>query len=196
MTYAELSRGVREHIEQTHRYAHVVRVARLAETLARMHGESTQRARLAGMLHDLARLYSAARLLEECARAGIAADAFAREHPIVLHAPLGAHLARERFGITDPAVLSAITKHTLADAAMSPLDAIIYLADALEPGRDYPERESLLSLAVRDLGAAMRATLAASCRHLRSRGETVAPQTLAAVAFYDTRNQNGGPQAA
>ena len=148
------------------------------------------------MLHDLARLYSATRLFEECARVGITADAFAREHPVVLHAPLGAELAHERFGVTDPFVLSAIAKHTLADAAMSPLDAIVYLADALEPGREYPEREALLELAVRDLDAAMQASLAASCEHLRSRGEAVAPQTLAAVAFYDARNQNGGPQAA
>jgi predicted HD superfamily hydrolase involved in NAD metabolism len=196
MRYAELARRVRGQIGQRHRYAHTVRVARLAETLACIHGESAQRARLAGMLHDLARLYPAARLLEECERRDIPRDAFALAHPIVLHAPLGAELARELFGITDQAVLSAIAKHTLGDAAMARLDAIVYLADALEPGRDYPEREALLALAARDLDAAMRASLTASCEHLRARGETVAPQTLAAIAFYTTQSRNGGPQAA
>jgi predicted HD superfamily hydrolase involved in NAD metabolism len=189
MTYSELSRRVRAHIGQAHRYAHVVRVARLAETLARIHGESAQRARLAGMLHDLARLYSAARLIEECERFAIPRDAFAVEHPIVLHAPLGAELAREQFGITDQAVLCAIAKHTLADGVMSRLDAVVYLADALEPGRDDPEREGFLALAAHDLDAAMRATLAANREHLLSQGKAVAPQTLAAIAFYDARNR-------
>jgi predicted HD superfamily hydrolase involved in NAD metabolism len=191
MTYCELARRVRAHIGQAHRYAHVVRVARLAETLARIHGESTRRARLAGMLHDLARLYSAAQLIEECKRLAIPRDAFAVEHPIVLHAPLGAELAREQFGITDQAVLSAIAKHTLADGVMSRLDAVVYLADALEPGRDDPQREKFLALAALDLDAAMRATLAANREHLLSQGRAVAPQTVAAIAFYDARSRNG-----
>jgi len=196
MTYSELARRVRAHIGQAHRYAHVVRVARLAETLARIHGESAQRARLAGMLHDLARLYSAERLIEECERLAIPRDAFSLEHAIVLHAPLSAELAREQFGITDQAVLSAIAKHTLADGAMSRLDAVVYLADALEPGRDYPEREGLLALAALDLDAAMRATLAGHRDHLLSQRKTVAPQTLAAIAYYDAQCRKGGHQAA
>lgn len=188
MTYAQLRLGVRAHIAQEHRYAHVVRVARLAETLARMHDESTQRARLAGMLHDLARLYPAAKLLEECERRALSIDAFERANPTVLHARLGAELARELFGVNDSAVLSAIRKHTVADASMSRLDAIVYLADALEPGRDYPERAEFLAIAMRDLDAAMRAVLNSSVTCLRSRGAMLAPQTLAAIQTYEERS--------
>jgi predicted HD superfamily hydrolase involved in NAD metabolism len=184
MTYAQLRNGVRAHIGQEHRYTHVVRVARLAETLARVHGESTQRARLAGMLHDLARLYAPARLLEECERRALFIGAFERANPIVLHAPLGAELARELFGVTDPAVLSAIRKHTLADATMSRLDAIIYLADALEPGREFSERKQLQDLAMLDLDEAMRATLASTIAFLHARGLRLAPQTFAAMQAY------------
>ncbi len=181
MTYAKLRREVRADLGQEHRYAHVVRTARFADTLAQLHGESAQRARLAGMLHDLARLWSAKDLLAECERRGIPIGAFERANPIVLHAPLGAELARERFGVTDETVLSAIRKHTVADGEMSKLDTIIYLADALEPGRDYAERAELAALARRDLDAALDAVLASSVAYLRDRGLTVAPQTLAAL---------------
>jgi predicted HD superfamily hydrolase involved in NAD metabolism len=156
----------------------------MAERLAHVHGADPFRARLAGMLHDLARLYSAERLLRECAERGMPVDAFERSHPVVLHARLGAELARERFGVDDPDVLSAIRKHTLADAVMGPLDKVIYLADGLEPGRDFADRAALAALALRDLDAAMRAVLASSVAYLRARDLTVAPQTLAAAEHF------------
>jgi HD superfamily phosphohydrolase YqeK len=81
-------------------------------------------------------------------------------------------------------VLSAIRKHTLADAVMSPLDKVVYLADGLEPGRDFADRAALAALAFEDLDAAMLAVLASSIAYLRERGHAVAPQTLAAAQPY------------
>ena len=181
MKFTELARRVREQLGQEHRYAHCVRVARMAENLARAHGADPRKARLAGMLHDLARLYPAARLLEECAERSIEIDQFARRHPTVLHAPLSACLAQEMFGVNDAEVLSAIRKHTLADGEMSGLDCILYLADSLEPGRAFAGREDLARLAGEDLTAAMRATIASSLRYLTGRQLPVAPQTAAAI---------------
>lgn len=185
--YRELADGVRAWIGQDHRYAHSVRVARLAERLAFAHGESTVRARLAGMLHDLARLYDAKRLVRECAERGMAIDDFEREAPIVLHARLGAELAREHFGIDDAAVLGAIAKHTVGAAEMSRLDAIVYLADGLEPGRDFPERAGLEALAFRSLEDAMVAAIRSSYAYLRGRNMPVAPQTLKALEYFESR---------
>jgi predicted HD superfamily hydrolase involved in NAD metabolism len=182
--FVRVARRVRDELDQPHRYAHVVRVARIAERLGRVHRVDTRRARIAGMLHDLARLYSAERLLHECAARGLAVDAFERAHPIVLHARVGAELARERFGVDDESVLSAIRKHTLADAVMSPLDAVVYLADGVEPGRAFDGRAELEELAFRDLDAAMRAVLASSIAYLRARGLAISPHTLAAAEHY------------
>jgi len=182
--FVRAARRVREHLGQTHRWTHTLAVARVAEELAAAHGGDARRARIAGLFHDLARLYPAERLLAECAQRGLAIDAFERANPIVLHARLGAELAREMFGVDDEAVLSAIRKHTLGDAVMSPLDVVVYLADALEPGRDYPERAGFLALAFADLDAAMRSVLASTLAHLRGSGRTPATQTLAAARRY------------
>jgi predicted HD superfamily hydrolase involved in NAD metabolism len=190
-----LARAVREQLGQRHRSAHTLRVARMAAALARTHRLDPERARLAGMLHDLARLWPAERLLRECADRALPIDAFERANPIVLHARLGAELARERFGVQDPDVLSAIRKHTVADAVMTPLDQVVYLADGLEPGRDYGERAALAALAGRDLAAATRATLANTLTHLRGRGLPIAPQTLAAARTFglDTAREEKRP---
>ena len=161
-----------------------MRVARLAGRLARAHGLDARRARIAAVLHDLARLYSAERLLRECEARGLAIDAFERGNPVVLHARLGAELARERFGVQDESVLSAIRKHTVADAVMSPLDAVVYLADGLEPGRDFADRAELAALAFVDLDGAMKAVLASSIAYLRARGLAISPQTRAAARRY------------
>jgi predicted HD superfamily hydrolase involved in NAD metabolism len=180
------TRRVREHIGQAHRYAHILRVARTAARLARSHGVDPARARVAGLFHDLARLYPGERLLRECAERALPIDDFERANPVVLHARLGAELARDWFGVADEAILSAIRKHTLAAATMSPLDEILYLADGLEPGRDFSGRAGTLALAFDDLAAAMAAQLTAALAYQRAHELTAAPQTLAALQRYTT----------
>jgi predicted HD superfamily hydrolase involved in NAD metabolism len=165
LTFTELARNVRDQIGQEHRYAHSVRVARCADVLAMRHGVNARKARVAGMLHDLARLYSAERLIAESEARGFTISAAERDHPTLLHARLGAALARERFGIEDPEILSAIEKHTLGGDEMTPLDCVIYLADSLEPNRTFAERAELWQLALRDLRGAARETMRLSAVH-------------------------------
>jgi predicted HD superfamily hydrolase involved in NAD metabolism len=184
ITFVRAARRVREHIDQHHRYAHILRVARTAAALAHAHRLDVNQARVAGLLHDLARLYPGERLLAECAQRGMPIDAFERANPIVLHARLGAELARDWFGVTDEAILSAIRKHTVAAATMSPLDEIVHLADGLEPGRDFAGRADNLALAFTDLGAAMRVQLAETLQYQQARGLTTAPQIRAAFDHY------------
>lgn len=182
--FTALARRVRDHLGQRDRYAHSVRVARCAEVLARHHAVDTRKARLAGMLHDLARLYSSPRLIEESEARGLRIDAFERAHPMLLHARLGAAIARERFGVEDAEVLSAIEKHTTGSAEMSPLDCVVYLADSLEPARSFAERASLWQLATHDLAAAMREVLSATFRHHAGKGKRPAPPALAAAKRF------------
>jgi predicted HD superfamily hydrolase involved in NAD metabolism len=136
------------------------------------------------MLHDLARLWSMERLIAQAELRELPIGPFERHNPIVLHAPLGAALAREEFGVEDPEVLSAISKHTVAAGEMSPLDCIVYLADGLEPGRNFPDRVHLERLAMADLAAAMRATIGSSLRYFMEKGIPVAPQTAEAAHTF------------
>lgn len=193
LTFAALAQRLRSDIGQAHRYAHSVRVARLADRLAQRHGEDPARARMSGMLHDVARLWDPARLIAECEAREMPIDAFEQRHPIVLHARLGAEIARERYGFDDPAIHSAIARHTVAATDMSRLDTIVYLADALEPGRRYFEREALEALAFIDLKATLRAVLRSSFAELERRGQEPAPQSLLALAALERAERSPLP---
>ncbi|MBV8116779.1 MAG: bis(5'-nucleosyl)-tetraphosphatase (symmetrical) YqeK [Candidatus Eremiobacteraeota bacterium] len=184
MTFLALARGVRAHLGQDRRYEHSVRVARYADILAQIHGLDTHKARTAGLLHDLARLYGADRLIAECTARRLPIDAFERAHPMLLHARLGAVIAHEKFGVRDPDVLSAIEKHTAGAGSMSALDCAVYLADGLEPARSFAERARLWELAKRDMSLAMRGVLLESIRHLARKGRRIAPQTAAAARTF------------
>ena len=183
-SFVQFAKRVREEIGQQHRYAHSVSVARCADRLAQRHGMNARRARVAGMLHDLARLYAPERLIAECESRGLAIAPYERAHPTLLHARLGAALAHERFDVEDPEVLSAIEKHTTGAARMSPLDCAVYLADGLEPGRTFPERGDLWELALRDLDGAMRSLLLLTLRHHAVKGVAAAPPTLDAARAF------------
>ena len=176
-----LREGVKDMIGQAHRFAHSVRVARVADLLAQAHGIDPRQARCAGMLHDIARLWPTEKLLAECHARGFTLDAFEEEYPIVLHARIGAELARERFGVTDSGILSAIAKHTVADAIMSPLDAIVFIADGLEPGREFAGRAETLQLALGDLDAGLQAVYASTKEYLQRRGLKPSPTLLLAM---------------
>jgi HD superfamily phosphohydrolase YqeK len=88
--------------------------------------------------------------------------------------------------VTDETVLQAIRRHTLAAPDMSRLDAILYLADGLEPGRAFGGRAGYEALAFQDLDAALAAVLRSGIAHLRRSGLEAAPQTLAALATYES----------
>ena len=187
--FVRLGKHVKTHIGQKHRYVHTLRVARMAMQLARRYRDDVDRALLAGMLHDLARLYPDERLLEESRARGLSISAFEEEHPRVLHARLGAEIARDDFGINDERVLSAIRYHTLGAGSMNALDAIVYLADSLEPGRNFEERAALERLAFRDLNAAMRETLLATTAFHGASGKSIAPETAAAIELFSSEEK-------
>lgn len=184
-SFIALLRKVESHLGQSHRFEHSVRVARCADVLAQRHGVDPSKARIAGLLHDLARLYKPEQLVEESERRGFTIAPHERAHPVLLHARLGAALAREQFGVEDAHVLSAIAKHTTAAGDMSPLDCVVYLADSLEPKRSFPERGELWERAMRDLHDAMLQTLLLTVKHHARGTRPPAPETLDALARFE-----------
>jgi len=160
------------------RFKHVLGVARTGEKLARRYGLSTEAARTAGLLHDLARQWTAQELLGYARDHGIAVDEIEAAAPVLLHAKAGADIARREFGVTDVDVLAAIATHTVAVPGMSPLQKVVFLADTFEPSRTFAGRAALEAAALRSLDEGMLACVKASMEYLLARGVPIAPQTL------------------
>jgi predicted HD superfamily hydrolase involved in NAD metabolism len=167
------------------RYRHVLGVARTAERLARRYGVVTAKARVAAMLHDFARQWTAEQLLAYARQHGLSISEAELAAPVLLHASVAAHIARERFGVDDPHMVLAIERHTVAEPGMSDLEKIIYIADTIEPSRAFEER-ALISLAAdRSLDEGLKLCIKSSMEYLTQRGIPIPPQTLALFNHLD-----------
>lgn len=169
------------------RYRHTLGVAETARRLAAGCGVSPARAYLAGLLHDCAKYMDADAMRTMIRRSDLQTDNAEMVADSVLHAPVGALLARDTYGVCDPQILSAIRKHTIGDAEMSPMDALIYTADFIEPNRKpFAGLEDARALAGVDIYAAMRRCAQLTCEYVRAGGAQPHPKTLKMIQNYQT----------
>lgn len=117
------------------RFLHTLGVADTASNLAVVHGVNPQNARLAGMLHDCAKYLTDTEMIALCEKKHIHLTDFECSTPALIHSKLGVFVARERYGVEDSAILSAIACHTTGKPDMTSLEKIVFIADYIEPGR-------------------------------------------------------------
>ena len=161
-----------------HRYHHTLGVADTAERLAPKCGVDPKRARLAGLLHDCAKSLPYGEMRELVAEFVPDTDEIELESEPVLHAPAGMVVARRDYGVRDPAILQAIRRHTLGDGRMSPMDALIYVADFIEPGRkSFEGLEQAREAAETDIYEAMRICARLTTDYLVAHGKAPNPRT-------------------
>lgn len=143
----------------TTRIQHILRVEQMAVDLAIVHNIDAEKAAKAALMHDLAKYFKHQQLLRMAQAGGIEIDEIMEINPHLLHADVGAIVARETFGIEDTEILEAIANHTLGQPGMSPLSCIIFLADSLEPGRgETPELVMMRQIAPQNLAQAVAFT--------------------------------------
>jgi predicted HD superfamily hydrolase involved in NAD metabolism len=157
------------------RYDHTVRVADTAESLARKHGLDPDRTRLAALLHDAARETEPEEYLRLADEWGLPVGEPERQSPKLLHGPVAAELARRELGVEDEEVLSAIRAHTVGRAGMEPIALALYVADKIEPARDYPSVQRIRGLAREDLREAAAESLRRAVAHNERRGKSIHP---------------------
>jgi predicted HD superfamily hydrolase involved in NAD metabolism len=117
------------------RYAHSEGVVETAGTLATKCGADEFLARLAGWLHDACKEVKDKELVDMARKFGLKLHPVEEMNGHLLHGPVAAEVARQELGVTNQHVLDAIAQHTLG--AKGPLSQILFLADALEPGRPH-----------------------------------------------------------
>ena len=127
------------------RMPHVLGTAEEAARLARRYGADEQQARVAGLLHDCTKKLDMAEQLALCGQYGIVLDPLEQKALKLLHAKTGAAIARHVYGVDD-AVYQAILYHTTGRAGMSLLEKILYLADYIEPSREFANDPDVVRL--------------------------------------------------
>jgi len=167
------------------RYAHTIRVADTAEHLAKTHNLDPERTRLAALIHDAAREMKKDKYLRVAEEWNIPYGDFERENPKLLHGPVAAELSRRELGVEDGEILDAVREHTVGRAEMGDISLALYLADKIEPERDYPSMEKIREMAENDLRAATTEALRTAIAFGEMRGKTVHPASREALNWLD-----------
>ncbi len=176
-----------EHLDE-HRVAHVAGCESEAVRLAMRWGEDPELAAEAGILHDITKSLSFDEQLQLCEKYGIINNNSELEAPKLLHAKTGAALARDLFGVSDT-VYAAIRWHTTGKPDMSLFEKILYLADYIEPTRDFEGIDELRELAFTDLDGAMVLGLGMTIDEIRRSGHEPYIDTLDAYAWYKEKEK-------
>jgi len=167
------------------RYTHTLGVAGCAASLAMAHGADIEKAQLAGMLHDCAKCIDLEKQFKLCKKFGIELSDAEKQSTALIHAKLGAAVARNTYEIEDEEVLSAIRWHTTGKPEMNLLEKIVYIADYIEPGRTgLPYLDEIRRMAFRDIDETMVIVLKSCLEYLDSKNSPVDPVTKETYDYY------------
>ena len=168
------------------RVKHVLGCRDTAVALAKCWGADETDAARAGLLHDITKALDGPLQLTLCEAYGIVLDDFSRKNTKTLHALTGSLVAGRIFGEND-AVVSAIESHTTGKANMCLLEKIIYVADYMEPNRDFPGVDELRKLAFTDIDGALKMGLEMTLQVLRQEGRELSPESLEALYWLSQK---------
>ena len=169
------------------RIAHVAGCESEAVLLAMHYGEDADAAAEAAILHDITKKLKFNEHLNLCEKYDIVCGKSELENEKLLHAITGAALSKDLFG-TSEEITSAIRWHTTGKPDMTLLEKIIYMADYIEPTRDFPGVEKLRELAYEDLDKALVLGLSMSLEEVRSHGVEPHRNSIDAYEWYKTAN--------
>lgn len=173
------------------RYEHSLGVSSTCEGLAHVYGADERVARLAGLLHDWDKGYDDEGARARAREVGFDQHSYIYEHmPNLLHGPTAALGLKRDFPSLPDDLLRAISLHTTGAIGMTDLDMIVYVADAIEPHRDYPGLERLRSLVGRvPLEELFLCTLQDVLKNLVERRKRIYPKTLEIWNHYIVRSR-------
>lgn len=147
------------------RYKHVLRVEQTAIELAKKYGVNPEKASIVALMHDYAKDMLHEEMLILAQKRWDCPD-LEKANDNIWHGFAAATIAKELYGVMDEEMLIAISAHTIGWYEMSPLTSVLYIADYMEPGRDFPGVEKARKLAYKDLERAVDFKMSQTIKHL------------------------------
>lgn len=165
------------------RFYHVLGVEEAALELAEQYGCDERKASLAALLHDYAKEVSDQVFLDLIDQHHLGED-LKKWGNNIWHGVVGAYKISQDFGLEDREILQAIQRHTVGAAQMTLLDKVLYVADYIEPNRDFPGVQEARRLARCSLDQAVAFATAHTVAHLAQKSIPIYPQTIETYNAY------------
>ena len=166
------------------RIPHVMGCEQEAVRLAERWGADADLAAEAGILHDITKKLKAPEQLILCEEYGIITDVDEKNNSKLLHSKTGAAFVRDKFGVCDE-VYSAIFWHTTGRENMTLIEKIIYMADYIEPTRNFDGVDELRRLAYEDIDSAVLKGLQMSLEDLKLRNSKPHENSVKALNWLE-----------
>ena len=159
------------------RFEHVLRVEETAVKLANQYGVDEEKASVAALCHDYAKERPDADFLKVIDEKHLGAQVRSANNAI-WHGVVGAEMVKDELGVYDEDILNAIRLHTTGGVYMTKLAQVLYMADFIEPGRDFPGVETARQITDQDLGLGVAYQTAHTLEYLIEQHVAVYPATL------------------
>lgn len=168
------------------RFQHCVRVSETARKLAELNNYDPDKAALAGFVHDYAKQVPVEEYIKVIKTKNFDQDLLNWSRAI-WHGIVGTYFIQHDLRIDDPEIIQAVNRHTTADVEMTTLDKIVYLADYIEPGRDFPGVEEARKITYKNLDAGVGYQLAHTLEYLIEHRSKIYPRTLEAYNVWSVK---------
>lgn len=188
-TFCDLSSE--ELVEKVHqrmdekRFLHCIRTSKTAEGLAELYHANVDRAQVAGLIHDYAKEIPIEDFKKIIVYENLDPDLL-NWNRAIWHGVVGTYFIEHELGITDQAILDAVKKHTTGAPEMTTLDKIVFVADYIEPARDFSGAIKTREAAKTSLDSAVGLELTQSIEHLVSEKLPIYPETIISYNVWGT----------
>ncbi len=170
------------------RVVHTYGVRDTAVALAKRYGEDPKKAEKAALYHDMCKYVEGEELDRRVKELGLSKHYLGNS--ALAHSKLAAAMIQEKFGETDPDIINAVSFHTTGRPAMSMLEKIIYIADAIEPNRKYPGVKELRDLAFEDIDMACLVCMRNTKERIKGAKQHMDRDTDAAIKYLENYIEN------
>ena len=182
--FSKTKKTLRKYLDRD-RFEHSEGVMYTAAALAMRYGENLEKAQIAGILHDCAKCIPDNKKLKICEKNHIEITEAEKCSPFLLHAKVGAYIAKEKYNIEDTEILDAIACHTTGKPAMTLLEKIIYISDYIEPMRNKASNlEEVRKMAFVDLDETLFKILSDTLVYLEKSSKKMDPMTMQTYEYY------------
>lgn len=165
------------------RFDHTLRVLELSEILAERFHAPAEKVKLAAVFHDYAKNWSKEKLEQYILENKLPKELL-QYHKELWHGPAAASVLNLEYHIEDKDILGAVCYHTTGKENMNQVEMIVYLADYMEPGRDFPGLEEVRKASETDLVYACWLVSRNTLEHLLNRSALIHPDSLRAYNCF------------
>ena len=175
--YSEFIALLRERLDDF-RFEHSIAVANQSVKLAIRFGANSEKAYVAGLLHDICKNLKKEEQLQFFSRSAIMLTDTEKLSPKVWHAISGAQYLKEKLKINDDDIIDAVRYHTTGRAGMSLLEKVIYISDLTSFDRNYPDVDVLRKIVESNLDEGLIYALKFTITSLANKEQPIHPDTL------------------